>query len=84
MKPNAYKLTQVKICCHTSELFQFSSSDVPEPLVGGGEVSMCEYLPHINSSFVDLNTEHVLSRYHTLISITRRTERMGEVPSLTP
>jgi hypothetical protein len=26
---------------------------------GGGEVSMCEYLPHINSLFVDLHTEHI-------------------------
>jgi hypothetical protein len=30
------------------------------------EVSMCEYLPHINSPFVDLHTEHVLSRYTAL------------------
>jgi hypothetical protein len=32
----------------------------------GEEVSMCEYLPHINSSFVDLHTEHVVSRYTAL------------------
>jgi hypothetical protein len=31
-----------------------------------GEVSMCEYLPHINSSLVDLHAEHVLSRYTAL------------------
>jgi hypothetical protein len=28
--------------------------------VCGGEVPICEYLPHINSLFVDLRTEHVL------------------------
>jgi hypothetical protein len=27
---------------------------------------MREYLPHINSSFVDLHTEHILSRYTAL------------------
>jgi hypothetical protein len=29
---------------------------------------MCEYLPHINNSFVDLlvHTEHVLARYTAL------------------
>jgi hypothetical protein len=32
----------------------------------GVEVSMCEYLPHINSSLVDLHTEHVLSQYTIL------------------
>jgi hypothetical protein len=31
-----------------------------------GEVSMCEYLPHNNSPFVDLHTKQVLSRYTAL------------------
>jgi hypothetical protein len=34
-----------------------------------GKVSMCEYLPHINSSFVDLRTEDVLSRYTALHTV---------------
>jgi hypothetical protein len=35
----------------------------------GGKVSMCEYLPHINSSFVDLRTEDVMSSYTELDTV---------------